>query len=151
MLAANPGEPVLPLLRVASGGELSRIMLALKKALVADADTCVLVFDEIDTGISGRVADVVGKKMKSLASQFQVICISHLPQVAVYADTHFLVHKKSKTDRTQSTLRKLTSAESTAEIARLLSGSEVSKAGLMNAKALMDKAKKQKTSTKISL
>ncbi len=142
---------MLPLLRVASGGELSRIMLALKKALVADADTCVLVFDEIDTGISGRVADVVGKKMKSLASQFQVICISHLPQVAVYADTHFLVHKKSKTDRTQSTLRKLTSAESTAEIARLLSGSEVSKAGLMNAKALMDKAKKQKTSTKISL
>lgn len=151
MLAANPGEPVLPLMRVASGGELSRIMLALKKALVADADTCVLVFDEIDTGISGRVADVVGKKMKSLANHFQVICISHLPQVAVYADTHFLVHKKSKTDRTQSSLRKLTQTESTAEIARLLSGSEVSKAGLMNAKALMEKARKQKPISKISL
>jgi len=149
MLASNPGEPLLPLLRVASGGELSRIMLALKKALVADAETCVLVFDEIDTGISGRVADVVGRKMKSLAQAFQVLCISHLPQVAVYADTHFLVKKEAKSKkskdqavRTESTIIQLTRAESTAEIARLLSGSEVSKAGLANAKALMEKASK---------
>jgi len=143
MLAANPGEPLLPLLKVASGGELSRIMLALKKALVADADTCVLVFDEIDTGISGRVADVVGKKMNDLSKTFQVLCISHLPQVAVYADTHFLVKKESKAKRTESTIIKLSREDSTAEIARLLSGSEVSKAGLANARALMDKAKKR--------
>jgi len=149
MLAANPGEPVLPLLRVASGGELSRIMLALKKAIVADADTCVLVFDEIDTGISGRVADVVGKKMKSLSKAFQVICISHLPQVAAYADTHFLVHKKSKSERTQSRISKLSPQESTAEIARLLSGSEVSQAGLLNAKALQDKARKQSATSQL--
>lgn len=149
MLASNPGEPLLPLLKVASGGELSRIMLALKKALVADADTCVLVFDEIDTGISGRVADVVGNKMKTLSKAFQVLCISHLPQVAVYADTHFLVRKeakskvnKDKSVRTESTIVRLSKQESTAEIARLLSGSEVSKAGLANAKALMDKAKR---------
>ncbi len=143
MLAANPGEPLLPLLKVASGGELSRIMLALKKALVADADTCVLVFDEIDTGISGRVADVVGKKMNDLSKAFQVLCISHLPQVAVYADSHFLVKKESKAKRTESTIVKLSREDSTAEIARLLSGSEVSKAGLANARALMDKAKKR--------
>jgi DNA repair protein RecN (Recombination protein N) len=143
MLAANPGEPLLPLLKVASGGELSRIMLALKKALVADADTCVLVFDEIDTGISGRVADVVGKKMNDLSKAFQVLCISHLPQVAVYADAHFLVKKESKAKRTESTIIKLSREDSTAEIARLLSGSEVSKAGLANARALMDKAKKR--------
>lgn len=147
MLASNPGEPVLPLLRVASGGELSRIMLALKKALVADADTCVLVFDEIDTGISGRVADVVGKKMRKLSDSFQVLCISHLPQVAVYADTHFLVKKEAKSGlksdkslRTESTIVRLTQEQSTAEIARLLSGSEVSKAGLANAKALRERA-----------
>lgn len=143
MLASNPGEPLLPLLKVASGGELSRIMLALKKALVADADTCVLVFDEIDTGISGRVADVVGKKMRGLSDAFQVLCISHLPQVAVYADTHFLVKKEAKSKRTESTIIRLTKDESTAEIARLLSGSEVSKAGLANARALMEKAKKR--------
>ncbi|NBW98604.1 DNA repair protein RecN [bacterium] len=153
LLASNPGEPVLPLMKVASGGELSRIMLALKKALVVDADTCVLVFDEIDTGISGRVADVVGKKMRGLAETFQVVCISHLPQVAVYADTHFLVKKQAKkrssqdaTERTESTLVKLTREESTAEIARLLSGSEVSKAGLANAQALMEKARKMSKS-----
>lgn len=158
MLASNPGEPLLPLLRVASGGELSRIMLALKKALVADADTCVLVFDEIDTGISGRVADVVGKKMKMLSEAFQVLCISHLPQVAVYADTHFLVKKEAKTKtkqdkavRTESTIIRLSREESTAEIARLLSGSEVSKAGLANAKALMDKAKKRSSSAEMKI
>lgn len=153
MLASNPGEPVLPLLRVASGGELSRIMLALKKALVADADTCVLVFDEIDTGISGRVADVVGKKMQILSDSFQVLCISHLPQVAVYADTHFLVKKeakaqstKDKSVRTESTIVRLSKEESAAEIARLLSGSEVSKTSLANAKSLIQKAKTTKSS-----
>lgn len=148
MLASNVGEPLMPLLRIASGGELSRIMLALKKALVADAETCVLVFDEIDTGISGRVADVVGSKMKSLADSFQVLCISHLAQVAAYADTHFLVKKEAKSGskkqsplRTESTIVRLSREESTAEIARLLSGSEVSREGLANAKMLLEKAR----------
>lgn len=151
LLASNPGEPLLPLMKVASGGELSRMMLALKKALIADAETCLLVFDEIDTGISGKVANVVGKKMKELASNFQILCISHLPQVAVFADNHFLVKKevkkekvKSGTVRTESTIVRLSSEQSATEIARLLSGAEVSKAGLANAKALIAKAKKEK-------
>ncbi len=140
LLSANPGEPPLPLSRVASGGELSRIMLALKNALATDAETCVLVFDEIDSGISGRVADVVGKKMRSLSKAVQVLCISHLPQVAVYADAHFLVTKKGKGDRTQSSIVPLTKEESAREIARLLSGREVSTSSLANAKNLIASA-----------
>ncbi len=151
-LSANPGEPPLPLSKVASGGELSRIMLALKKALAADAETCVLVFDEIDSGISGRVADVVGRKMRELASGFQVLCISHLPQVAVYADAHFLVTKVGKGQRTESSIIPLSKEESAKEIARLLSGSEVSGSSLDNAMNLIVAAKglkKKKRATEI--
>lgn len=138
LFSANPGEPEQPLARIASGGELSRIMLALKRSLSVDAETCVLVFDEIDTGISGRVADVVGKKMKELATDFQVLCISHLPQVAVYADSHFRVEKKSaKKDRTESSIVRLSDKESAEEIARLLSGKDVSKESLSNAQSLI--------------
>lgn len=142
-LSSNPGEPLMPLARIASGGELSRIMLAMKKALAADADTCVLVFDEIDTGISGRVADIVGRKMRDLSARFQVLCISHLPQVAVYADAHFLVHKEGKADRTESGIRRLTDEASAVEIARLLSGSKVSASSLANARTLISKARKR--------
>lgn len=140
LLSSNPGEPQLPLAKIASGGELSRIMLAFKKALAADADTCVLVFDEIDSGISGRVADVVGRKMQGLASDFQVICISHLPQVAVYAELHLLVKKMPKGARTETSIVKLEPDESAREIARLLSGEEVSQSSLANARALINKA-----------
>jgi DNA repair protein RecN (Recombination protein N) len=137
LLASNPGEAILPLVRIASGGELSRIMLALKKALAADAETCVLVFDEIDSGISGRVADVVGKKMRELSQNFQVICISHLPQVAVYSDAHFLVEKGGKNERTETNIVRLSEEESAEEIARLLSGAKVTAASLTNAKTLI--------------
>jgi DNA repair protein RecN (Recombination protein N) len=140
-LASNPGEPALPLQKIASGGEVSRIMLAFKKALAAGADTCILVFDEIDTGISGRVADVVGQKLKELARQVQIICISHLPQVAAYGETHFRVHKFGKDSRTESTISRLSSKESAEEIARLLSGNEVNSASLANAKNLIMKAR----------
>jgi DNA repair protein RecN (Recombination protein N) len=141
LLAANPGEAMLPIQKIASGGEVSRIMLALKKALAAGADTCILVFDEIDTGISGRVADVVGRKMRELSQDFQVICISHLAQVAAYADKHFLVHKSSKGDRTESTITKLTDEKAQEEVARLLSGDEVTASSLANAKQLISKAR----------
>lgn len=151
LLASNPGEATLPLARIASGGELSRIMLALKKAIATDAQTCVLVFDEIDTGISGRIADVVGQKMQELANGFQVICISHLPQVAVYADAHFLVKKIGKGDkehqRTESTIVRMSVEESAKEIARLLSGENLSKTSLANAKHLMEMAKERKGKT----
>lgn len=141
LLASNPGEPSLALVKSASGGELSRIMLALKKTLAADAETCVLVFDEIDTGISGRTADVVGRKMRELAAHFQVLCISHLPQVAVYADTHCLVRKQGKKNRTETEIIKLTNEESAKEIARLLSGREVTPSSLNHAKNLMTQAR----------
>lgn len=141
LLATNPGEPLHPLHKTASGGEVSRMMLALKKGLADGADTCILVFDEIDTGISGRVADIVGRKMQDLSRSFQVICISHLAQVAAYADTHFLVHKFGKEKRTESTITRLTSSQSAEEIARLLSGSEVTPSSLANARALVAKAR----------
>jgi DNA repair protein RecN (Recombination protein N) len=141
LLSANPGEPLLPIQKFASGGEISRIMLAIKKALAAGADTCILVFDEIDTGISGRVADTVGRKMQELGSVFQVICISHLAQVAAYAETHFLVHKFGKEQRTESTISRLSTRESEEEVARLLSGQEVTTSSLANARALIKKAR----------
>lgn len=141
LLATNPGEPPHALHKTASGGEVSRVMLALKKGLADGADTCILVFDEIDTGISGRVADIVGRKMQDLSRKFQVICISHLAQVAAYADAHFLVHKFGKEKRTESTITRLTSSQSEKEIARLLSGDEVTPSSIANAQALVRKAK----------
>lgn len=141
LMSTNKGEGMLPLQKIASGGEISRVMLALKKALAAGADSCILVFDEIDSGISGRVANVVGRKMEELASDFQVICISHLAQVAAYAETHFLVHKFGRGDRTESTISVLSRKESEAEVARLLSGEEVTDTSLANARALIRKAR----------
>jgi DNA repair protein RecN (Recombination protein N) len=141
LLSTNKGEGMLPLQKIASGGEISRVMLALKKALAAGADSCILVFDEIDSGISGRVADVVGRKMQELASDFQVICISHLAQVAAHAETHFLVHKFGRGDRTESTISALSRKDSEAEVARLLSGDEVTDTSLANARALIRKAR----------
>lgn len=145
LLSANPGEALLPLHKIASGGEVSRIMLALKKGLAAGADTCILVFDEIDTGISGRVADVVGRKMQELSDHFQVICISHLAQVSAYADTHFLVHKYGKDKRTESTITKLGTKEREIEVARLLSGEEVTETSLANARNLIQRARLKAT------
>jgi DNA repair protein RecN (Recombination protein N) len=155
-LAANKGEASLPLSKVASGGEVSRIMLALKKALVVGAETCVLVFDEIDTGISGRVADIVGQKISELAGYCQIICISHLPQVAAYADRHYIVKKIEGKDRTESTITPLSPIERLDEIARLLSGDKVTKASLDHAKSLVTEAsaravsRKKKTSIEAS-
>jgi len=139
-LAANPGEPAYPLHKIASGGEVSRIMLGIKRALAAGAETCVLVFDEIDTGISGKVADVVGQKIKELGERFQVICISHLAQVAVYADAHYLVRKMQQKGRTESEIVRLSAEETASEVARLLSGPEVTDHSLANAQALITRA-----------
>ena len=141
LLSSNAGEPLLSLTHIASGGELSRIMLAIKKSLAADAETCVLVFDEIDTGISGRVADIVGRKIRELSEKFQVICVSHLPQVAVFADSHFLVRKSGRANRTETSIVKLSKEDSAREIARLLSGAEVSTPSLANARNLIERAK----------
>lgn len=122
MLSPNPGEPPKPLARTASGGELSRIMLALKTLEAEHAGVGCMVFDEIDTGISGRMAQVVAEKMADIAAGRQVICVTHLPQIASMADHEFLVHKDVENGRTNTHVLLLDDSGRTDEIARMLSG-----------------------------
>jgi len=121
LFSPNPGEEPKPLAKIASGGELSRIMLAMKQ-LHPESDVPTLVFDEVDTGIGGATSSMVGKKLKSVAARQQVLCITHLPQVAVYADSHYLVAKNVAEGRTHTSLRLLSGAEQVDEIARMLGG-----------------------------
>ncbi len=139
--SANPGEPPRPLARVASGGEASRLLLALKRAL-ADSDGCgSYVLDEADAGVSGAIADVVGRMIKEVSGYRQVLCITHLPQVAAYADAHLLIRKGLKAGRTVSEVVPLTAgAERTQELARMLSGVEVTREALGAAEALVRSA-----------
>jgi DNA repair protein RecN (Recombination protein N) len=137
LFSANKGESPKPLQQIASGGELSRITLVLKKILKEQLGVNVLVFDEVDTGISGSVARAVGKKLKALATHSQVICITHLPQVASLADHHFVV-EKIVTDRTISRVRKLTPRQRVEEVARMLSGDKITKAARESARELIE-------------
>ncbi len=142
LLSANRGEPVKPLIKVASGGEMSRIMLAMKAAL-SDADRIeTLIFDEIDTGISGMVANAVAEKMHALARKHQVLCVTHLPQIAAYADTQYVAYKYSDADKTHSVTRRLTEAERPKEIARIMGSDENDAATMEHAKRLLQSAKK---------
>jgi len=136
-ISTNLGEDEMPLVRVASGGEVSRIMLALKSILAKSDRLPVLIFDEIDVGVSGRVAQAVGRSLKSLSNFHQVIAITHLPQIAGLADTHFAVEKKERGSRTTTGMRRLTLDEQVHEVARLLSGAEVTDAGIVGARELM--------------
>jgi DNA repair protein RecN (Recombination protein N) len=136
-LSTNIGEDLKPLAKTASGGEISRIMLALKTILAKADRLPLLVFDEIDVGISGRIAQAVGKSMKSLSQFHQVIAITHLPQIAGFADCHFVVEKSESKHRTSSTIRRLDEAERIQEIARLLSGEEVTEASLNGAREMI--------------
>ena len=136
-ISTNLGEEEKPLVRVASGGEISRIMLALKSILAKSDRLPVLIFDEIDVGVSGRVAQAVGKSLKNLSNFHQVIAITHLPQIAGLADVHFAVEKKERGARTTTGMRRLSLDEQVREVARLLSGAEVTDAGLLGARELM--------------
>ena len=136
-ISTNAGEDEKPLTKVASGGEISRIMLALKSILARTDRLPVLIFDEIDVGVSGRIAQAVGASMKSLAGFHQVIAITHLPQIAGFADTHCVVTKKEQNGRASTSLRRLTLDEQVREVARLMSGAEVTEAGLAGARELM--------------
>jgi DNA repair protein RecN (Recombination protein N) len=136
-LSTNVGEDVKPLAKVASGGEISRIMLALKTILAKADRLPLLVFDEIDVGISGRIAQAVGKSMKSLSQFHQVIAITHLPQIAGFADCHFAVEKSESKHRTSSTIHKLEEEERVREVARLLSGEEVTETSLNGAREMI--------------
>lgn len=139
LFTANPGEPPKPVAKVASGGELSRLMLALKSILARKDQVETVIFDEIDAGISGQAAESVARKIKDLASHHQVFCITHLPQIASYADEHFLVTKSVHSQRTRSTIVKLQSDEQIQELGRMLDGDSMTEKTLDYVKELLRK------------
>ncbi len=142
LITTNPGEPLKPVEQIASGGELSRVMLALKATVEAGkkakaAIQRTLVFDEIDTGIGGRAAEAVGKKLKGLAKSNQVLCITHLPQIASFADHHYAIEKREAAGRTKTSVRLLKQEERTEEIARMLSGAKLTETSRQHAEQLL--------------
>ena len=143
-VSLNPGEPLRPLREVGSGGELSRIMLSIKTVLADTEGVSTLIFDEIDSGISGRTAEKVGEKLQKIAKNHQVILITHLPQIAAKADHHFLIEKTVEDGVTHTKIHPLTEKESIEELARLLGGDEISEASLENARELKAKSKAKK-------
>jgi len=147
-IATNSGEPMRPLEEIASGGEMSRVMLALKASVEAGASAGkksasrtssqrTLVFDEIDTGIGGRAAEAVGKRLKALSKANQVLCVTHLPQIATFADHHFLIEKKASSGRTKTTVRQITGDERTEEVARMLSGAKLTETSRKHAEQMI--------------
>ncbi len=144
LISTNPGEPKHPLDQIASGGELSRVMLALKASVEAgnsrkkvSLTQRTLIFDEIDTGIGGRAAEDVGKKLKALSRSNQVLCVTHLPQIATFAEHHYLIEKKQSAGRTRTTVRPITGEERTAEIARMLSGAKLTDTSMKHAEQMI--------------
>jgi DNA repair protein RecN (Recombination protein N) len=171
MISTNPGEPLRQLEHIASGGELSRVMLALKATVEAASDPTLrpaqgglsrkarekwdtqegpsrkkgekrgtqktMVFDEIDTGIGGRAAEAVGKKLKSLARSNQVLCVTHLPQIATFGDHHFVIEKKEFGGRTRTSVRAVTGEERTEEVARMLSGAKLTETSRRHAEQMI--------------
>lgn len=146
LISTNPGEPVKPLAKVVSGGELSRIMLAIKTILADKDETETLIFDEIDTGISGRTAQKVSEKMARIGGNHQVLCITHLPQIAAMADNHFEIVKYVEKQETITTINKLSKEGSTQELARILGGAKITDAVIGNAKEMQELAGVYKSS-----
>jgi DNA repair protein RecN (Recombination protein N) len=152
LIATNAGEPLKPLHEIASGGEMSRVMLALKVTVEEAASSAAgrkkksvlprtLVFDEIDIGIGGRAAEAVGRKLKTLSKGQQVLCITHLPQIAAFGDQHFLIEKTEKRGRTQTDVRRMEDSERTQEIARMLSGAKLTETSLKHAEHLLESSR----------
>lgn len=139
--SANPGEAVRPLAKVASGGEVSRLMLVLRTLSGGKETQRTAVFDEIDIGIGGRVAEAVGRRLQKLAATQQVLCVTHQPQIASLADHHFVVEKTTTSDRTRLAVRELSNAERIDEVARMLAGRDITDAARENAKAMLAAAK----------
>lgn len=144
MISTNPGEDLRPLEKIASGGELSRIMLALKTVVADKGDISTLIFDEIDAGISGKTAWKVSTKLGELAKDHQIICITHLPQIAAMADTHFMIEKGLEDGRTVTNIFSLDEEGSNKELARLLGGEEITETSLQNALEMRKMAKQHK-------
>lgn len=145
MISTNPGEPVRPLNKVASGGELSRIMLAIKSILASEDEIDTLIFDEIDTGISGKTATMVAEKMANISRHHQVICISHLSQIAAMADNHYLIEKKLENNSTITNIKKLSGDESIEELVRINGDGTVSEAAISHAKEMKEMAERTKS------
>jgi DNA repair protein RecN (Recombination protein N) len=137
-ISPNPGEDLRPLARIVSGGELSRIMLAVKTLASTDEAGKTLIFDEVDAGIGGAVADVVGSRLRQLAGHVQVLCITHLPQIAAYGGTHFHIAKQVHRGRTITEVRRLDGPEREAELARMIAGAGTSAAVLASAREMLD-------------
>ena len=144
LISTNPGEPLKPLAKVASGGELSRIMLAMKAVLAKNDSIGTLIFDEIDAGISGRTAQMVSEKMNVIGKSHQVICITHLPQIAAMADVHFLIEKSVVGENTVSRIRPLEKEESVAELARMIGGVAITDTVLKSAREMKELALHEK-------
>lgn len=144
LISTNPGEAVRPLSQVASGGELSRIMLAIKTVLAGRDDIDTLIFDEIDAGISGRTAWRVSEQLDAVGREHQVICITHLPQIAAMADRHFCIEKSATSDNTITDIRELDEEESLGELARLLGSDTLTEAALSNAREMRAQAEEHK-------
>jgi DNA repair protein RecN (Recombination protein N) len=136
--SANAGMDPVPIEKAASGGELSRVMLALQQMISEHSSLPTVLFDEIDTGVSGEVAQKIGILLKKMGTQFQLMAISHLPQVAAKADFHFIVEKSSDGKRTETRVRNLNDTERIDEIARLMSGEQITDSARENAIALMN-------------
>jgi len=143
LLSPNQGEELRPLARIASGGELSRIMLALKSVVRSDAPGLTLVFDEVDAGIGGRVAEVVGRKLKALADKQQVLCVTHLPQIAAFADQHLAVRKQVARGRTQTDVDTLSATDRVEEVARMLGGETVTPTARLHAREMLKQSLRQ--------
>ena len=143
MISFNLGEDMKPIYKVASGGEMSRFMLAFKTILADIDEIGTIVFDEIDTGISGIAAQVVGEKLHNIAKKKQILCITHLPQIAANADTHFCIEKNSDENRTYTTIKKLDSEESVNEIARLIAGSNITDTTIEHAREIVNITKEK--------
>lgn len=144
MISTNPGEPLMPLEKVLSGGELSRIMLAFKCVFAEKDEIPTLIFDEIDTGISGAVAQRVGEKMYHLSCTHQVLCITHLPQIAVLSDHHYFVMKRVKDNKTFTSIKVLSNEEKQMEISKMLAGDDVTEATINNVKEMICSAENKK-------
>jgi DNA repair protein RecN (Recombination protein N) len=147
-VSPNPGEDLRPLARIVSGGELSRVMLALKTLAAADAPDKTLIFDEVDAGIGGRVADVVGARLQALGERFQVLCITHLPQIAAHATTQFRIEKLVRAKRTMTVVTHLDPDGREEEIARMMGGAAVTAPLRASARELLQAGAKGKGTAK---
>mgnify|MGYP002479145867 CR=1 FL=1 len=143
LVSTNPGLPPKPLGKVASGGELSRISLAIQVTTSTDKTTPTMIFDEVDSGIGGGIAEIVGQKLRRLSRNRQVLCVTHLPQVAAQAHQHLFVAKNQNTTVTSSTVRHLSEAERIQEVARMLGGVTITENTLAHAREMLESGKNQ--------